>query len=638
MMEVPDEASGAEAQQIQQNIVSTIQSIRPDGVGLFGQQCMQYGQCGPELMEAKAQEFYDFLMNRLGPEFTQSMLPQLVRLLPAKEKRECLLKKGGFLQPPDAEVPLFFNGTSTPLATGVDEVVRAYNKAVLDGTQTVTWAKLMFIGQGRAGKTSLLRNLTHQGFQADEGITDGADVCIVSKGMWGKTEEMSGGNFDKGVAEVVGGMLKGKSNGGNSKRPWYSRRRYMLVGAVCALTLVGVIFALSPTPSANHVSWLRVSSAGGVFILILSMLCACGGGYTVRQLRRNALAKRRRATALGAIDTSKAVTAEDVIQKMPFDLVVQVAKDGRQEDITLHTWDFGGQQVYYVLHHLFITEGVYCLCFNMLEALNDREECMEYIAFWLNSTYSHVASKDDCSILLVGTHRDIVADPKQHRTISDTLRSQFEQCSFWQCVRQPSPPDCSVAVGSKLSVRELDSSEDGLCFFPVDNTDTTDTTGTTSVMEMISMMTEQQVQAREEKPLRWLKVLDELQKIQEGANYIELGSRTDYSAAAAADDVADVADAAATRWGWLLALVLGIAMACIAGVCTASSCSDGTACTHISNSTIDTCTCGDGSACHGLLKGCAHNVATVPILWLLAAALCILAVYFFFMKGECSSY
>ena len=61
------------------------------------------------------------------------------------------------------------------------------------------------------------------------------------------------------------------------------------------------------------------------------------------------------------------------------------------------------------------------LCFNMLEALNNPNECMEYLAFWLNSTYSHVASKDGCSILLVGTHRDVVADTADHIKISDQI-------------------------------------------------------------------------------------------------------------------------------------------------------------------------------------------------------------------------
>jgi hypothetical protein len=104
--QIPDAATGAEAQQIQQNIVSGIQGIRPDGVGPFGQHCMGYGQCGADQTETKAKEFYDFLLNTFGPEFTKSMLPQLVRLLPAKEKRECLLKHGGFLAPPPAPAPV----------------------------------------------------------------------------------------------------------------------------------------------------------------------------------------------------------------------------------------------------------------------------------------------------------------------------------------------------------------------------------------------------------------------------------------------------------------------------------------------------------------------------------------------------
>jgi hypothetical protein len=305
-----------------------------------------------------------------------------------------------------------------------------------------------------------------------------------------------------------------------------------------------------PTPSASHDSWhsIKLATAAGVLILVLAMLCACGGGYTVRQLWRDMLAKRRSAAALGVIDTSKAVTTEELMQKMQYNLVVQVAKDGRQEDITFHTWDFGGQQVYYVLHHLFITEGVYCLCFNMLEALNDRRECMEYIAFWLNSTYAHVASKDDCSILLVGTHRDIVSDPQQHRTISDALHSQFEQCSFWQCVRQPSPPDALA--------------DSGLCFFPVDNTGSTDITGTASARQTINMLAEQQVHAREEKPLRWLKVLDELQKIQEGdVNYIELGSRTDHLTSAYSGHTSaltETTERAATPSLWEVAFANGV--------------------------------------------------------------------------------
>ena len=97
--QVPEAATGAEAQQIQQNIVSSIQGIKPDGVGPFGQYCMAYGQCGAAETAAKAKEFHDFLTTTFGAEFTSNMLPQLVRLLPAKEKRVALMVHAGLVAP-----------------------------------------------------------------------------------------------------------------------------------------------------------------------------------------------------------------------------------------------------------------------------------------------------------------------------------------------------------------------------------------------------------------------------------------------------------------------------------------------------------------------------------------------------------
>ena len=96
-MDVPEAVTGVEAQQIQQKIVASIQGIKPDGVGPFGQQCMAYGQCGPDETAAKAKEFHDFLVDTFGANFTSSMLPQLVRLLPAKEKRVAMLVQAGVL-------------------------------------------------------------------------------------------------------------------------------------------------------------------------------------------------------------------------------------------------------------------------------------------------------------------------------------------------------------------------------------------------------------------------------------------------------------------------------------------------------------------------------------------------------------
>jgi hypothetical protein len=141
----------------------------------------------------------------------------------------------------------------------------------------------------------------------------------------------------------------------------------------------------------------------------------------------------------------------------------------------------------------------------MCEAKKNPDECLRYLSFWLNSCYSHVTNKQDCDILLVGTHRDVVGTMAEHRTISDELGKAFKSCSFWKCVRKPLFRD--------------------LCFFPVDNTGTVDTTGVAAVMSTINLLAEEQVNAREEKPLRWLKVLDELQQLGDTTNYINMESR-----------------------------------------------------------------------------------------------------------------
>ena len=46
--------------------------------------------------------------------------------------------------------------------------IRAYNTEPLGGKQRLNWAKLMFVGQERVGKSSLLRNLTSQAHDPQE--------------------------------------------------------------------------------------------------------------------------------------------------------------------------------------------------------------------------------------------------------------------------------------------------------------------------------------------------------------------------------------------------------------------------------------------------------------------------------------
>jgi hypothetical protein len=87
-----------------------------------------------------------------------------------------------------------------------EHAAAAVLKAKMLGSATHRFniAKLMFIGQQRAGKTSLLRNLSQQDFNAAEQTTDGADLCVIGTRDWRamKPEETAGA-LASGIASAL---------------------------------------------------------------------------------------------------------------------------------------------------------------------------------------------------------------------------------------------------------------------------------------------------------------------------------------------------------------------------------------------------------------------------------------------------
>ena len=75
---------------------------------------------------------------------------------------------------------------------------------------------------------------------------------------------------------------------------------------------------------------------------------------------------------------------------------------------TFSVWDFGGQEVFYTIHHLFLTaNGLYVLVFNLVALLNDPDEELETINFWLDSLLLHAST---APIFIVGTRcKELIA-------------------------------------------------------------------------------------------------------------------------------------------------------------------------------------------------------------------------------------
>ena len=79
--------------------------------------------------------------------------------------------------------------------------------------------------------------------------------------------------------------------------------------------------------------------------------------------------------------------------------------------------DFGGQKVFHALHHLFITErGLYLVVFDVTKI--GTSEFSKHLKFWLNSIKLHAPS---APVLIVGTHVDKLSNPFEVSSLSKTV-------------------------------------------------------------------------------------------------------------------------------------------------------------------------------------------------------------------------
>eukprot|EP00039_Didymoeca_costata_P017388 m.321960 g.321960 ORF g.321960 m.321960 type:complete len:1371 (-) comp16530_c1_seq36:1283-5395(-) len=109
-------------------------------------------------------------------------------------------------------------------------------------------------------------------------------------------------------------------------------------------------------------------------------------------------------------------------------LVDECLKRAEEERaLVLSMWDFGGQKLFFTLHHLFLTpQGVYLVIFNAQElilgqtiAVDGNKEivdssvqarCLEYVRLWCNSIFLFAPG---APILLVATHKDKLSTEQQ---------------------------------------------------------------------------------------------------------------------------------------------------------------------------------------------------------------------------------
>ena len=181
------------------------------------------------------------------------------------------------------------------------------------------------------------------------------------------------------------------------------------------------------------------------------------------------------------------------------------------QTLTMQMWDFGGQKLFLMLHHLFLEpEGIYLVVFNgeelVLEPGNPlvgkplrtatkdtATECIEYLSLWLNSIYTFAPGAPVC---VVCTCRDKLTE-EQQRHIDTILEDDvLAKTPCWAQVEK-----CPET--------------DGFCFF-VDNTNCDDASVHALRKQIEEVVTthpyiEPHVHMR--MPIEWLKVLDQVTEL-----------------------------------------------------------------------------------------------------------------------------
>ena len=169
-------------------------------------------------------------------------------------------------------------------------------------------------------------------------------------------------------------------------------------------------------------------------------------------------------------------------------------------DLILSLIDFGGQSVFNIIHHLFLTSyGVYVVVFNMVDILDDnkREQSLSEMSFWINSIVMHtrnVMSGKIAPVFLVGTHKDNVRDDANFERISQIIEERFRCNVGWPHIRE-----------NKNLI-----SNHHLCFFPVNNKEGLHDDVVVDLMSAIDSIVKEADYVNVLRPLTWLRALDEL--------------------------------------------------------------------------------------------------------------------------------
>jgi GTPase SAR1 family protein len=400
-------------------------------------------------------------------------------------------------------------------------------RALRRGCKEWRRSKLSVVGEGRAGKTALTNAIIGRTF-ADADSTLGINqlTCDVKhvKSAHGVSTAQSAGaggelrwtevrredrELESALAESVA-VLKLKRARGESDGA---------AGAdsdILSLLMAAKAAAGSPSGATGSRGAAagqqgRGAQNGSSPALAATVIAASARAQTSTNSSGSSTPRSSSPTTSSAQTTpatSSAVTPVD--RPLDEDMVVRALATitDAETGLLISLFDFGGQSVFDVIHHLFLTRnGVYALVFSMEWLLTpsaaDCDRALRLLQRWLSSVAVHTFDANTqrtAPIVFVGTRLDRVATPQEHLAISRLLYDTFSDHPAWTSV-----------IANMEPLQEHGSSlRECLWFFPVSNPAGCGCPAMRKLMKTVHTAMDSAVYTHKDVPLTWFKVIDQM--------------------------------------------------------------------------------------------------------------------------------
>ena len=252
----------------------------------------------------------------------------------------------------------------------------------LDNNEMVRWgrSKLMVIGQGGAGKTSTVRSLLGKAFVKEHDSTIGASLTKTDTSAWQENKAKES-DFNETASRAVRKMRAKVDEKREKEREEFLANKQLKFELENTLLEVE---KLSPNrlDSAEEKKEKKEGSSGNA---------------KKKEKKTDELEIDREPISgenFEAKIAGKLLHETDVARRFKDRLISKAIQHGDEEDdenkLTFTIWDYGGQTVFYTLHHLFLTKyGVYLIVFDMSKFLGKYDdahaEAVQFLRFWIRS-------------------------------------------------------------------------------------------------------------------------------------------------------------------------------------------------------------------------------------------------------------